>query len=347
LVDFTPRWRFLAERLGLEQLFTKLQQLMHWHHHELRQRIAHVEQQLQKLEKSNVTYQAVSKGTQIALALQYRELASQGKVLKFSDVEFRNFSQTGEDGILHYIFSLIGTHNKKCVEICAGAGNECISANLILNHGWYGLLVDGDPKNVETGQAFYRGHPDSKLIPPCFLHRWVSRESVNAIIEEPGFDGEIDLLTIDMDGIDYWIWDAITVTNPRVVVVEFLAHFPDRAITVPYRHDFVGIWIPYEPSDVENDFSKDVTRIGHGGKLSRWSTYYGGASLGAFIKLGKRKGYRLIGANSTGYNAFFLRDDVAPDLFPEVEESTCYNRLLQSFIIGDAEKLKNYEFQEV
>jgi hypothetical protein len=150
-----------------------------------------------------------------------------------------------------------------------------------------------------------------------------------------------------MDGIDYWIWDAITVTNPRVVVVEFLAHFPGRAITVPYQEDFVGTWIPYDSSDAESDFSKDDKRIGHGGKLSRWSTYYGGASLAAFVKLGKQKGYRLIGANSTGYNAFFLRNDIGSDVFPEVEESACYNKLLQPFIVSDAEKLKDYEFQEV
>ena len=82
------------------------------------------------------------------------------------------------------------------------------------------------------------------------------------------------------EGLDYWIWDAITVTNPRVVVIEFLAHFPSRAITVPSRDDFVGTWIPYD--DAEPDLSKDETRIGPGGKLSRWSTYYGGASLAAF-----------------------------------------------------------------
>lgn len=341
---FNPHWRKLAERIGLDQIIGKVNQILNWQQDNLLPRIARLEQQLEKL---NVSNQAVSKGTQILLAMRYREQARHGLIPSFADVEFRNYSQTGEDGILHFIFSLIGTHNKMCVEICAGVGSECISANLILNHGWYGLLVDGDPKNVESGQAFYRGHPDSKLIPPCFLHRWISRESVNPLIEEAGFGGEIDLLTIDMDGIDYWIWDAITVTNPRVVVVEFLAHFPGRAITVPYQEDFVGTWIPYDSSDAESDFSKDDKRIGHGGKLSRWSTYYGGASLAAFVKLGKQKGYRLIGANSTGYNAFFLRNDIGSDVFPEVEESACYNKLLQPFIVSDAEKLKDYEFQEV
>lgn len=341
---FSPKWRRLADRVGLDQIFAKIHQVLNWQQQNLQQRIVQIERHLEKL---GVSSQAVSKGTQILLSLKYQELASQGVTLKFPDVEFRNFSQTGEDGILHYIFSLIGTHNKKCVEICAGEGSECTSANLILNHGWFGLLVDGNEQNVESGQAFYTTHPDSRVIPPCFLHRWVSRESVNAILEESGFQGEIDLLTIDMDGIDYWIWDAITVSNPRVVVVEFMANFPGKAVTVPYRADFVGKWIPNESQDTESDLSTGDSRIGRGGKLDQWLVYYGGASLTAFIKLAERKGYRLIGANSTGYNAFFLRNDIATEIFPEVDESTCYNQLLQPFILSDSAILKDYKYEEV
>jgi len=96
----------------------------------------------------------VDRGSQLLLGLKYRELAEKGIVLAFGDVEFRNYSQNGEDGILWYVFSLIGTVNKTCVEICAGNGRECNTANLIINHGWTGLLFDGDLDNVETGGDF-------------------------------------------------------------------------------------------------------------------------------------------------------------------------------------------------
>jgi hypothetical protein len=79
-----------------------------------------------------------NKTSQVLLSLKYRELLGRRSVWpSFDDVEYRCFSQTGEDGILHYIFSLIGTTDKRCVEVCAGI--ECNTANLIINHGWRGL----------------------------------------------------------------------------------------------------------------------------------------------------------------------------------------------------------------
>src|SRR5258708_3478712 len=82
----------------------------------------------------------VDRGTQILLGIKYRELASRASLMAFNDVEFRNYSQNGEDGILWYLFSVVGTTNKKCIEICAGNGTQCNTANLLINHGWTGLL---------------------------------------------------------------------------------------------------------------------------------------------------------------------------------------------------------------
>src|SRR4029077_13460873 len=112
-----------------------------------------------------------------------------------------------------------------------------------------------------------------------------------------GFEGEIDLLSLDIDGIDYWVWNAIECIQPRVVVLEFNQGLgATKAVTVPNKPDFVYDW-------------------NH--------SYYGGASLPAFIKLGRKKGYRLVGTETTGVNAFFVRSDIGTAFFPEVPISKC------------------------
>lgn len=209
------------------------------------------------------------------------------------EVHLRAFSQNYEDGALLLLFSLIGTTNKTVVELCAGDGTECNTTNLIINHGWSGLLVDGNLDNVERGQAFFAAHPDTCPYPPTFTHAWVTRGGVNELVRSAGVEGPIDLFSLDLDGIDYWIWDALDVIEPRVVVVEYFDPAgPDRAITVPYSDDFVGYLLG-------DDFV--------------------GASLNAFVKLGKRKGYRLVGVERWGFNAFFVRDGIGTDLLPERE----------------------------
>lgn len=240
----------------------------------------------------------VDRGVQVLLTLKYRELANSPQPLPtFEDIGFRVYSQNEEDGILLYIFSLIKTTNRKTVEICAGDGIECISANLIINHGWRGLLVDGDETNVMRGREYYAHCPDTWIYPPVFTHAWVDMENVNSLITEGGFRGEIDLLSIDLDGNDYWIWQAIDCINPRLVVVECHNIWPaDQAVTIPYRRDF-------NKFNIHPDYS--------------------GASLGAFVKLGCLKGYRLVGVNHYGFNAFFLRDGVGEDFFPEVSAEKC------------------------
>jgi hypothetical protein len=244
-----------------------------------------------------------SKVGQIRLAHEWKRMVHQGEMLPaLADVEFRAFSQNGEDGILLYIFTLIGSKIKTCVEICAEDGIQCNSANLILNHGWRGLLVDGSEENVRRGRTFYATHPDTSSFPPQFAHAWVDRETVNDLIEQHGFVGEIDLLSLDLDGVDYWIWQAIDVIQPRVVVAETQCIWGAiRSVSVPYRRDFKSPFIQ-----------------GFG--------VYSGASLPAFVRLGKEKGYRLIGAQALGFNAFFVREDLGVGLLPEVSAESCVDR---------------------
>ena len=120
---------------------------------------------------SKITYTGNDALMQIYLQLKFRELSKISSDLpKINDVGFKYNSQTDEDGILLYIFSLIGSTNKRPVEICAGNGIECNTANLIINHGWSGLLIGGNEALVTQGQEFYRKHPATYVFPPKFIH---------------------------------------------------------------------------------------------------------------------------------------------------------------------------------
>lgn len=240
--------------------------------------------------------------SQLILKNQYKALSfDEAKKYSFSDVGFRRYSQNFEDGILLFIFSLIGTQNKICVEICAGDGIQCNTANLIINHGWNGFLFDGNADLINRGKKFYAAHPDTFTYPPKLVHAWITKENINELIRSNGIGGNIDLLSLDLDGIDYWIWEAINVISPRVVVAEVQCIWgTDSSVTVPYKDDFRAEYID-----------------GFG--------VYSGASLPAFVKLGRIKGYRLIGVERYGFNAFFMRNDIGQDVFAEVDVMDCVN----------------------
>lgn len=268
-------------------------------------------------------FSKASKVAQIQLSMQYKEMLALNRPLpRFEEVEFRIYSQFGEDGILLYIFSLIGTTNKKCVEICGGRAFDDNTTNLIINHGWNGTFIDGNEENIRKGQLFYSRCADTRVWPPVLLHAWVSVENINLLLRENGCVGEIDLLSLDMDGNDYWVWEAIDCVNPRVVVLEFNAALgPDLSLAVPYRPDFMTGF-----NDVSPLYRKVRRMINSvsSKKVADRIDYYFGASLTAFVKLGKKKGYRLVGCERFSYNAFFMRSDVGEELFPEISSSSCF-----------------------
>lgn len=243
--------------------------------------------------------------TQIQLQLAYRRLVEDRHPLpRVNDTGFKCYSQTDEDGILLFLFSVLGVSKKLCAEICAGDGIECNSANLILNHGWHGLLVDGSKVRIDQGQKFYAQSPHTNIFPPRFALSWVTRQGVNELLTANGFVGEIDLLSLDLDGVDYWIWDAIEAVTPRVVIVEYSDILgPERCWTVPYADDFSAAAYP-KTNGMPN---------------------FAGASLGAFVKLGKRKGYRLVGVNRYGFNAFFVKNGLGDTLIPEIDARDCFS----------------------
>lgn len=239
--------------------------------------------------------------TQILLYLKYRELAVRKEKLSFEEVGFDVYSPTHEDGIFLYIFSTIGTTNKKCIDIGSGSIQGSSVANLIINHGFKGLLIEGNPKDVEVARKYYQEINLSNT--PLLKSAMITSENINSLLSENNYIGEIDLFCLDIDGVDYWIWKALDVVQPRVVMVEYQDLLgPERAWTVPYS-----------PAFSMSDYP--VNQKNHN---------YCGASLSAFIKLGKEKGYRLIGCNNGGWNAFFMKNGIGEEMFPEVSAESCF-----------------------
>ena len=245
-----------------------------------------------------------SQEAQLMLRLRYEELAAnrgRDRRTGLPDVGFRRFSEFEEDGLLLYVFGIVGTTNRQVVEMCAGNGRECMAANLIINHGWRGFLFDGDERNVRAMRAFYAGHRDTFLLPPACVHAWIKAENVNRLLDDLAIDPEPDLLSLDMDGVDYWIWKAVERIRPRVVICETHNIIPlPLALTVPYEPDFRFQDLPPEKHDFRS------------------------VSLAAMVKLMATKQYRLIGAHRHGFNVLFMRTDVGADWFPEIAPEICH-----------------------
>jgi len=221
----------------------------------------------------------------------YKYAIGQGQRFNLDDTGFRNFSQFEEDGILLYIFAAIGTPYKTFIDIGAGNGINSNCANFAINFGWKGLFIDGNPANIERGRKYYASNPDTSLYPPTFVNAFIQRENINQLIESAGFAGGVDLMSIDIDGNDYWIWDALTVVEPRVVIIETHIEFGLESIVVPYDKDYS---YPGKHPD------------------------YHGASPTAMEKLARKKGYRLVGANYYGFNTIYVKNGIGEDLLPAV-----------------------------
>ncbi len=229
---------------------------------------------------------------------QYRDFLSRGVTPypNIADSGFRCYSQFDEDGIILYVLSMIGFESRKVVELCCGSGHECMATNLILNHGFKGYLFEGDPKKVQAAKDYFASKKNCELNQPTVKVAWVAKETINEVLKDAGASGEVDLLSLDIDGNDYYVWDAITEIKPRLCVLE--------------THDIIpsglSLTIKYDPK-----FYCDASIIGP-------EQDYRSVSLLAMKKLSERKGYRMIGAQRHGFNVFFLREDIAADRFPAV-----------------------------
>jgi hypothetical protein len=230
----------------------------------------------------------VTRVGQLQLWHHYRAQIEAGRTPKLCETGFRCFSQFEEDGLILFIMAALGVLEGVFLDIGSADGvtiSNC--ANLALNFGWRGTFIDGDPSNIAKGRAFYESCSDTWYYPPKFVHAMVNRENINQLLMEASVPPDIDFMSIDIDGNDYWVWDAISVTSPQVVIIETRVDFGLRNIVVPYDKDYVH---PGPHPD------------------------YFGASAVAIEKLARRKGYRLVGANRLGINTIYIREGLAPTL---------------------------------
>lgn len=221
--------------------------------------------------------------------IELRQLESLDK-LKLQDNEFRVFSQFGEDGIIQMILRHIEVPNKIFIEFGVEDYTESNTRFLLVNDNWSGLVIDGNPEHIShIKQDFIYWQYNLKAV-----LAFINKDNINEIIDKNGLKGEIGILSIDIDGNDYWIWQAIDIVTPAIVIIEYNFRFgKDKSVTVPYSNTFVR-------------------------SHAHYSNIYYGASLKALYTLANRKGYAFIGCNSSGSNAFFVRRDIKPDSLKEL-----------------------------
>ena len=244
----------------------------------IERRFKEISDRLSKIEESLASLEPHIKMLPAIVRKLYLEDADLPAPYDLMSERFRYRSQNEEDGLLLALFKRIGTINRRCVEIGCGM-NGGNSGFLVQECGWTGLMVDASPSKIETIKVRFAGHDVT-----ANTHR-ITRENVNGVLETYGFTGELDFLSMDIDGVDYWVWEALTACTPRVVALEYNWLFgSERAVTIPY--------------DAEFSIGASSTRS------------YRGASLAALVRLARRKGYRLVATERV--NAFFLRNDIAP-----------------------------------
>lgn len=204
-------------------------------------------------------------------------------IKSLDEVEFQVFSQRGEDGIIQYIINKIEIPNKIFIEFGVETYTESNTRFLLINNNWSGLVIDGDPKNIKyIKEDFIYWKYDLTAI-----QSFITKENINELIAGYTSQKDIGLLSVDIDGNDYWVWESINCINPRVVICEYNSVFGlNKKVTVPYKSDFVR--------------SKE-----------HFSELYFGASLAAFCHLAEQKGYDFIGTSSAGVNAYFVRKDLS------------------------------------
>lgn len=231
-------------------------------------------------------YQKLHYDTHKSLMLSGKILAAQNalkpSVASLDEVEFQVFSQRGEDGIIQYLISKIDIPNPVFVEFGVETYTESNTRFLLMNNNWSGLVIDGSKSNIDfIKQDFVYWKYD--LVA---LQSFITRENINALISGYTPCEDIGLLSVDIDGNDYWVWESIDCIKPRIVVCEYNSVFGTLPLSVPYDASFVR-------------------------SRAHYSELYFGTSLGALCHLAEKKGYDFVGTTRAGVNAYFVRKDVS------------------------------------
>ena len=204
---------------------------------------------------------------------------------RLRDHEFKVFSQWGEDGIIQRLTRVVPLAERTFIEFGVEDFQESNCRFLMTKDYWRGFVIDGASANIKKIKKanFHWRHGLAAL------QATITRENINDLLAKSGFGEDLGLLSIDLDGADYYVLEAIRDYRPRILICEYNALFgPSRKISVPYDPAFVRAQRHY-------------------------SNLYWGASLAAMTHMAGVKGYALVGSNSAGNNAFYVRRDLLND----------------------------------
>jgi len=212
-------------------------------------------------------------------------LNEQKDSVNLKDYEFKIFSQGGEDGIIQHLIKVVEIKNETFIEFGVEDFSESNCRYLLMNNNWSGFVIDGSPKKIARLKHSYYYWRYELVAVDAFI----TRENINELLAKSGFEQDLGILSIDLDGNDYYILQAIDFFKPRILICEYNAVFGgERKISVPYDGQF-------------NRTEKHSSNL------------YFGASLGAMTHAAKQKGYTLVGTNIAACNAFFVRNDLVND----------------------------------
>lgn len=196
--------------------------------------------------------------------------------------EFKVFSQWGEDGIIQWLINNIKTSRDIFIEFGVEDYSEANTRFLLVNNNWSGLVIDGSEENIrriKSSPLYWRYNLKAECA-------FITAENINDLFRKNGIEGNIGILSIDIDGNDYWVWKAIDCVRPDIVICEYNHRYGmEKAVTTPYDPDFIRM-------------------------KAHYSGIYYGASIAALAQLAEKKGYSLVAGNGAGNNVFFVRNDL-------------------------------------
>jgi glycosyltransferase involved in cell wall biosynthesis len=256
---------------------------------DLTERVHEAQVRLTQLEAPNLVSDRARFVSLAALHRAYMEIGvepgSPSRADRLDGYELCGFSQNGEDGVLVEILTRIGAENRFFVEFGIESGREGNCVYLAGVEGWNGLFIEADRRLHHELAKRYDSNDRIRT-----LHAVVTPDNVEALFRDAGVPETFDVLSVDIDGADYWIWEALEAYRPRIVVIEYNSALPpDTRLAQPRDH---GTWD---------------------------GTDFQGASLGAMVQLGAQKGYQLVHTETSGVNAFFVRGDLVGERFPAPE----------------------------
>ncbi len=246
--------------------------------------------------ESLLAQQALDRQLMLAGRCASWQVRQKDRIRTLSDVEFRVCSQWGEDGIIDWLVENIPIKETTFVEFGVENYQEANTRFLLQNRNWRGLIMDGNSaymESVAAGALYWRY--DLRAVPAVF-----TRQNINDLLIKNGVSGDIGLLSIDVDGNDYWILDAISAISPRILICEYNAVWGDlHAITIPYAPDFNRL-------------------------KAHPSGQYFGASIKAMKDLAAEKGYEFLGTCANGINSFFVRGDLFEAVGDKIQDRRAF-----------------------